>query len=364
MSPASRPACPSTTSFLVTTPRDRRAQGHGASAASPVRSRLRDLGVGDVPELEPSPGGRRPGRRRPAGAAGAERAAGPEREQVLLLGATSSVGAVDAEQRLARPHRLADEVDEDLLDEAGDLEVDVVDARLVHRHPADRAPARRPPWPLVTGAVRRPMSCCRCGSMPTVARPETVGVGVAHLVRVDRDVVHPHLVLSRDGGGLLRIHGRAVEEELALGGRPARRDELHPADGALARLVRGDAGVHRADVGGVGVGRAGDRDRGWSRAAQDERGASHSGGDAEQEGDGEDERSEASGAHGGLLHIPGAEAGAAAAPAPEEVRAPLTVAEPGTVLPPPVPGPAPPGGCKLTSRSAMSSRSASASVWR
>src|SRR5664279_1517338 len=81
------------------------------------------------------------------------------------------------------------------------------------------------------------------------------------LVVVDRHEVHPHRILLRRGRGLGRVHGRALEEDLACPwGRPRDgcgrrgstvridRYELHPATRALPGLVADDLGMHGALV--------------------------------------------------------------------------------------------------------------------
>ena len=112
-----------------------------------------------------------------------------------------------------------------------------------------------PTAPLVTVAVRRPMSCWREGSMVTAAMPGTLGPPAWVSSLVDRDVIHAHLVLARSRRGLLRIHGRAVERDLAFAGlggfvrsRGRDLDQLHSADGAIGRVVRGDGRMHGALV--------------------------------------------------------------------------------------------------------------------
>ena len=111
----------------------------------------------DVPQLELAAGRRHervavggeglaPGARAPVAAEGP---AGRVGEEELLLGG-QELRAVDGEERVAPPHRPAHEVGLDRLDEAAELDVDAVDARLVDRHAADG------PEGAADGALRQP----------------------------------------------------------------------------------------------------------------------------------------------------------------------------------------------------------------
>ena len=182
----------------------------------------------------------------------AERGPGPECQEVLLLG-RDHVRAVDAEQRLAGADLLADVVDVDLLDEARELEAHVVHPRLVHRDPAHRSPA-----PADRALRHRrgaePDELLALGIDPH--RGEAGGEAEPRPARPSRPRRSP--CPSRPCAASARspwdpsASGR--RGACARCGRGARRDQLHAADGALPRLVRGDARVHRADIGGVGVG--------------------------------------------------------------------------------------------------------------
>ncbi len=100
---------------------------------------LVDLRVGDVPEPEPPPrssqevGGTCGHARH--GALVHRPLQAPRDEELLLR--RDQLGRVDLEQRLAAAHRLAGEVDVQLLDEAGELRRDLRDARLVEGDHAD-----------------------------------------------------------------------------------------------------------------------------------------------------------------------------------------------------------------------------------
>ena len=109
-----------------------RVEHHGLANFSRLLQ-LGDVLLGDVPELQAVARRRQQRLRRRARRghlARAELRARLQGQKVLLLGG-DKLRAVDAEKGLAPPDRLADVVDEHLLDPAGDLGVDLGHARLV-----------------------------------------------------------------------------------------------------------------------------------------------------------------------------------------------------------------------------------------
>ena len=214
-----------------------------------------DLGPGNVPELQPPAGGsdQIASRCRELGGS-AERLLRAQGEQVLALHA-QQLGAVDGEQRLAAPHLLAHEIHRERLDEAVHLDVNLAYAGLVDGDAANRAPvAGRLPGADLGRAQPDELLAIRVD----LDRGQALHRGRArHFVVVDRDEVHPHLVLALHRRGLRGIHRRAVERDLPLAcirglasGAPSALDgnELHAADRAVARPVRGVRRVHRALV--------------------------------------------------------------------------------------------------------------------
>ncbi len=237
--------------------RGRRRDGQGAVDRAGRREAL-DLGRADVPVCEAlargcdQRGGAAPGVVGASLHALRELLGGEE----LLLG-LNQLGRVDVEERLAALDRLAHVVHVDLLDEARVLGRDRDHLLLVVLEVADGADLARD---------RAPRD--RCGLDVHVLddhrvdgdhRPVRSGLppGGAHLVGVDRHVVHAHVVLARHRRGDRRVHGTAVEEDPALSGRRARgasgarrvaaqRHQLHAADRAVARAVLDHLRVHAA----------------------------------------------------------------------------------------------------------------------
>src|SRR5439155_3780859 len=206
---------------------------------------VRDRRPGHVPKLEAPPGG---SDQVLARGSPAELRPRPNCQRIIVL-RIEEVGAVQRKERLASPHRLSDEVHEQLLDETIDFDVDLPHARFVDSDAADRAPVAgnrtlrgfRGPQPNELLALGVDLHPCQ---------PRHLASG-GNLVLVYRHIVHPHRALARDRRGIGRVHWRAVEDDPVLrfsrvGGFD--RHEFHAADWAVARLVRRVVRVHRAVV--------------------------------------------------------------------------------------------------------------------
>ena len=152
-------------------------------------------------------------------AAARERLHASLRDQIFLL-RRDQVGTVDVHQWLTRSHRLAGGIDVELLDPAVELRGNGVQQALVRLHRRHR-PYRAPE---IAQGDRFGFHAELLHLVQTELDQRSAGGRSFTFVRIDRDIVHAHLVLFRHRRSVRQAHRVAVIQNLRFcGGRRRRR---------------------------------------------------------------------------------------------------------------------------------------------